>query len=108
MRPWSSTGRSARSPRRTRDCSPKSSRASSREQISNEDVPQLGEALGEIAQILLNVDESPPSGDPTVGQEVAEAAGTGAPRPCKEHTALAWCKALLPAFLAGARPFRFV
>ncbi|MEJ7567733.1 MAG: hypothetical protein WKF41_05650 [Gaiellaceae bacterium] len=28
------------------------------EQVSDEDVPQLGEALGEIAQILLNVDES--------------------------------------------------
>jgi len=28
------------------------------EHISDEDIPQLGEALGEIAQILLNVDES--------------------------------------------------
>lgn len=28
------------------------------EQVGEEDVPQLGEALGEIAQILLNVDES--------------------------------------------------
>lgn len=28
------------------------------EQVSDEDLPQLGEAIGEIAQILLNVDES--------------------------------------------------
>jgi hypothetical protein len=33
-------------------------RAIKPDQVSDEDLPQLGEALGEIAQILLNVDES--------------------------------------------------